>query len=209
VVCRTRDWAWLWLAALGSGCLVNTDKVCGDDFVRTRNNTCACPKGTVAREGHCVSEDEPGDDDATGDPTGGTEPDSTRDGGATSVNHGSADAATTANTNGSAECASSSDCDGDQLCDVHDTGQCKPAPVGFDRPCSSSDDCASSEATYCDTFSTGACQIEGCKEADGRCPGDLACCDFAIIGTSLCVPQENLEDGVCPAPGALVEREEP
>jgi hypothetical protein len=79
--------------------------------------------------------------------------------------------------------------------------------MGLGRACSSASDCAATEATYCEAFRTRTCQVQGCQELLGRCPGDFACCDFAILGTSLCVASDALEAGQCPAPGQLVPRQ--
>jgi hypothetical protein len=75
--------------------------------------------------------------------------------------------------------------------------------------CAAAEDCASSEATYCELFSSRTCQIQGCAERAGVCPGDLACCAYQILGTSLCIPADRLEAGQCPAPGQLIERQGP
>jgi hypothetical protein len=101
------------------------------------------------------------------------------------------------------------ECADDELCDVHDTQQCLPKPDGLGQGCASDADCAGTMATYCEIFSSSTCQVEGCADEDGVCPGDMACCDFAILGRSLCIPADRLEMGQCPVPGELVERGQP
>jgi len=103
-------------------------------------------------------------------------------------------------------CTSSRDCPSGELCDRHDSERCVAAPSGLGAACGGGDDCAGTEATFCETFSTRTCQVQGCAARAGVCPGDLLCCDFAIIGTSLCVPLDAAPDGACPAPGQLVMR---
>jgi hypothetical protein len=107
-----------------------------------------------------------------------------------------------------ATCGSSAECAEDELCDVYGTEQCEPGPDGRGQHCDTADDCAGTEATYCEAFSTHTCQVQGCKENGGVCPGDMSCCDFAVLSTSLCVGADSLEMGQCPAPGMLIEREE-
>ncbi len=106
-----------------------------------------------------------------------------------------------------ATCVESVDCAEDELCDVHDSSQCVSKPAGLGLSCESDADCADSEATYCEVYSSSTCQIQGCAERAGVCPGDMACCDFAVLARSLCIPASRLDAGECPAPGELVERQ--
>jgi hypothetical protein len=93
------------------------------------------------------------------------------------------------------------------LCDVHDSGACVEPPEGLGQACQSAADCAGTGASYCELYSSLTCVIEGCKDDGGRCPGDMQCCDFAILSRSLCVGIEALNDSACPAPGVNVQRE--
>lgn len=104
------------------------------------------------------------------------------------------------------ECEASSNCPTGELCDRYGSGRCTPAPAGLGSTCGSAADCASGEATFCETFSTRTCQVQGCKELGGVCPGDFLCCDFSILSTSLCVPPDTAPGGQCPAPGSLIAR---
>jgi hypothetical protein len=82
-----------------------------------------------------------------------------------------------------------------------------PTPDGLGQSCASNADCAGTAATYCDVFATLTCVIEGCKEQSGVCPGDMTCCDYAILSRSLCVPASALTNDDCPAPGRRIDRE--
>lgn len=86
-------------------------------------------------------------------------------------------------------------------------GEAEPAPDGLGQSCASDADCAGTAATYCDVFATLTCVIEGCKEQSGVCPGDMVCCDYAILSRSLCVPASALSNEECPAPGVRIDRE--
>jgi len=170
-----------WLASLLAtltGCLVDSDDPCGPELQQAPGGACVCPEGQRLEAGQCVA---------------GTE---VAAAGASGCTLGEA-----------CECQSSSSCPTGELCDRHGSGRCAPAPAGLGSACGSAADCASGEATFCETFSTRTCQVQGCKELSGVCPGDFLCCDFAILGTSLCVPPETAPGGVCPAPGTLVARD--
>jgi hypothetical protein len=82
-----------------------------------------------------------------------------------------------------------------------------PPPDGLGQSCESDADCAGTAATYCDVFATLTCVIQGCKEQGGVCPGDMVCCDYAILSRSLCVPASALTNEDCPAPGIRIDRE--
>lgn len=229
---RSRVWVSLCFGAFASACLVDTSKVCGDNFVEAEDGSCVCPEGQVVKAGKCAKADKPSkpapskDDDTTsgqdpdeaddteneddGPPAPASDAAAAKDGGATSDPTGNdASPTPTEPTEDMPKCTSSTECAEGELCDVHETGQCQPAPGGLGSDCSSADDCAGTEATYCELFSTRTCQIEGCKELDGVCPGDMVCCEYAVLSNSLCVTADSLMDGQCPAPGTRVERGEP
>lgn len=66
-------------------------------------------------------------------------------------------------------------------------------PMGLGMSCSSNDDCADTEATFCDTFMSHTCQVQGCSLDPNDCYEGAACCDFSAYGLgTLCVP------GGCP-----------
>jgi hypothetical protein len=81
---------------------------------------------------------------------------------------------------------------------------CERPPTGFGAQCASAADCASFEATYCETASAKVCLVNDCKANPDICYGDQVCCDILLIGTSICVPPDQLENGACPAGGTLI-----
>ncbi len=201
---------------MSTSCLID-DHVCGERLVEDGEGACVCPEGRVLSDGDCKKcgrHEEAVDNTCTCEDgysrssQGDCEPvtedvtDSSQE-----CEGSDCDQEETAGATEDPECIASSECDEDELCDVFDTGTCIPHPEGLGDECSSSDDCAGTEAEYCEVFSTRTCQIEGCKERGGVCPGDMSCCDFAILSASLCVPADNLEGGQCPAPGQLVPRD--
>ena len=99
-------------------------------------------------------------------------------------------------------CKSSSDCllPG-WLCTA---GVCKKPPEGYGKECSATADCAGTAATYCDTFRTHTCLVEGCGKGKA-CPADWGCCDLSPFAPMpLCFEQKDLMNGNCPI-GVLVE----
>lgn len=97
-------------------------------------------------------------------------------------------------------CTSSSDCQPTWFCE---TATCKKPPPGYRQACESPADCAGTAATFCDSFQTHSCLIEGCG-AGAPCPGDWSCCRIELLGVSLCVEPAGLTSGACPAGGRLV-----
>jgi hypothetical protein len=167
-----------------SGSVLGRCAVCGA-YERAAGTACQCVEGYVrdATTRQCAAEPSPGDPDAS---VAAPAPGGPLGG----------------------ECSMSNACAPGLLCDIHDTGLCVAGPAGLGMTCGATADCAGTEATYCESFSTRTCQIQGCRETSGRCPGDMACCDFSIIGVSLCVPSDALTEGQCPAPGQLVPRQD-
>jgi hypothetical protein len=169
-----------WLAGLLAtltGCLVDADEPCGDELQPAAGGACVCPEGTRLLEGKCVASEASASTNSTSCAAGER-----------------------------CECTSSSDCPTGELCDTFGSGRCMAAPAGLGNACTNSADCAGGEATYCDSYSTRTCVVQGCKELGGVCPGDFLCCEYAIISTSLCVPPATAPGGQCPAPGSLVLR---
>ncbi len=207
------------IGVLSTSCLVDDDNLCGERWVEADDGSCVCPDDSIVVDGECRrcgSHEEPRDNACVCEEgyarsdDGDCAPEAPAaegcaggdcDEGASNSEAGATDAEL-----GGAECSSSAECEDDELCDVYSSRACVPWPDGYGSPCSSDDDCAGTEAEYCELFSSQTCQIDGCKELNGTCPGDLACCDFAILGRSLCIPMDQLQDGACPAPGQLVER---
>jgi hypothetical protein len=211
---RTRRWLAYASAGLTLGCLVDLDAPCGEGFVPNGSGGCTCLPDSVVVAGQCTP------CDAHSHPSGqscvcdrGFEQVGGR--GACVAEADPPAQSLDASTPGadsapplSNTCSASIECSAGQLCDVHGSKTCVASPDGLGISCKASADCAATEATYCDTFSTHTCQLQGCKDQAGVCAGDLTCCDYAILGTSLCVPPESLQAGECPAPGQLIPRED-
>jgi len=168
----------LLLAISLCGCLVDSGAPCGAHLRLDADGACVCLEGSALSDGACVPVVDDGVDDSAG---------------ACEAGAGCA-------------CTSSRGCPEGELCDSHDSERCVAAPSGLGAPCSGAADCAGTEATFCESFSTRTCVVQGCAARAGICPGDLVCCDYAVIGTSLCVPSDLAPDGGCPAPGQLVMR---
>jgi hypothetical protein len=88
-------------------------------------------------------------------------------------------------------CSSSSDCDGGYQCETATSPTfCQRPPLGVGTSCESAEDCAGTEATFCDLFMTRTCLVQGCSVADQDCFGELQCCDLSQFGVPepLCLP---------------------
>ena len=89
-------------------------------------------------------------------------------------------------------CTSADECTGGYACDATVTPSvCRRPPVGLGTSCASAADCAGTEATYCDTFKTHSCQVEGCSLAPNDCFSGFECCDLSAFNVPqpLCVAQ--------------------
>jgi len=90
------------------------------------------------------------------------------------------------------------ECSGGYACDTEATpSYCARPPTGAGMPCGSDDDCVGPEATWCDTFRTHVCYVQGCSLTGNDCPG-RECCDLAVasggfIKNTICV-----DLGSCP-----------
>jgi hypothetical protein len=84
-------------------------------------------------------------------------------------------------------CASADDCEGGYAC--NDMSVCQRPPVGLNNPCTTTDDCAGTEATFCDQFMTHACLVQGCSLDPDDCFAGYECCDLSTFGipTQICV----------------------
>jgi hypothetical protein len=89
-------------------------------------------------------------------------------------------------------CASAGECTGGYACDASVTPSiCRRPPLGLAMSCSSDADCAGTEATYCDTFQSHSCLVQGCSLAPDNCFSGWECCDLSAFGVPqpLCIPQ--------------------
>ncbi len=89
-------------------------------------------------------------------------------------------------------------CPGDFACnDRVDVPFCQAPPIGLGKSCKTPADCAGTQATYCESAMSGMCLVQGCVENPDACHGDWACCDIAILKTSLCVPLTEVTGTSC------------
>ena len=80
-------------------------------------------------------------------------------------------------------CTTDGDCTGGAACDLKvSPSVCRTLPVGLGKTCAAASDCAGTEATYCETFITKTCQVEGCSLAPDNCFSGYICCDLAKYG---------------------------
>lgn len=76
------------------------------------------------------------------------------------------------------------------------------APDGLGAPCSTNEDCAGGDATFCDTLITGGCLVEGCDLGGSACPVGYECQDLSMFGAAgnVCVAQTcDLAADDCPS----------
>jgi hypothetical protein len=97
----------------------------------------------------------------------------------------------------SSGCASNADCSGGYACNTSGSASyCQRPPTGVGQTCTSSADCANSEATYCETLQSHVCLVQGCSKSPDDCFSGNACCDLTTLGLpTLCLPA-----GACPVP---------
>ena len=174
--------------------------VCGPGYGLGADGRCqACAEGEIQVEGVCACP--PG---AERDPVGGGCRESGL--GAPCADDGACEDAAypTCRVEGTSGyctlqgCARADDCPAPFACDSSETPSvCRRPPLGQGAPCSTSADCASTEATYCDTFESHLCLVQGCTPGGGDCFVGWSCCDLSSLGLDL---QICVTDGSCPAP---------
>ena len=84
-------------------------------------------------------------------------------------------------------CQSDEDCEDGQSCKVA-SGVCMSPPTGAGEACESDDDCAGTDATYCDPYFK-VCVVQGCSLEPDDCFVGFECCDLSEFGVAqpLCV----------------------
>ena len=81
-----------------------------------------------------------------------------------------------------------STCTDDTGCaDAYTCATWEPQPycrefVGLGASCTSSADCAGTDATFCDTYQSHTCIVGGCSVDESACPRGTLCCDFSQYG---------------------------
>ncbi|HKO51129.1 MAG TPA: hypothetical protein VJV79_25645 [Polyangiaceae bacterium] len=89
-------------------------------------------------------------------------------------------------------CASPEECKDGYACDASVTPSvCRRPPAGLGMSCTADVDCAGTEATYCDTFQSHSCLVQGCSLTPDNCFVGWECCDLSSFGVPqpLCIPQ--------------------
>jgi hypothetical protein len=188
----------IFLAILAPACLVDLDHRCGaNQHYDAEQAYCACDEGYALTGTSCV-------------PCGEHEVGSS-DGCICSEGYGreTPDAKCTELGDVERNCETAADCPVNYGCDKSKSpGTCVAPPDGLGLPCTSSDDCESHTASYCETVVAHSCVVNDCAPDPSKCHGDWVCCDIALLTQSLCVPPDELENGNCPAGGTLVPRKE-
>jgi hypothetical protein len=204
---------WLGVLGLGftgqmlPGCLYDSNHVCGDNFVTVGEGDdahCDCPAGSFSSATGCVKcgahevatatacECEPGfSRPGTGMPCAetpaglGAECDPAAATCSPPYDH--CEPSSTSGYCTTTGCATSADCDGGYACSP--ASVCQRPPVGLNTPCTSPDDCAGTEATFCDAVMTHSCQVQGCSLESDNCFSGFECCDLSMFGVPepLCV----------------------
>jgi hypothetical protein len=174
------------LIALVAGCLVDSDRPCGDELVELPGlyMGCVCPRGSVfdPESKRCTScrDHEKVSDNVCVCVSGYMRP---RTG---------------------AACTPIEDTGVADASDVADASS--QAPTGEGESCKTSADCASYDATFCQTVQApNVCLVQGCATGETRCSPANVCCSFAdfppfAAANGLCIPERN-----CIGPGKVVK----
>jgi hypothetical protein len=162
---------------------------CGDHEI-AQNDACVCEAGYQKPSGATVCAIIPtglgnactADKDCNVDPTYDT-------------CHASGDSGYCTN----AGCASDSDCTGGYACNTSGSASfCQRPPTGQGMACTSSDDCAGTEAPYCLTIQAHLCFVE-CSLTGNDCFSGYECCDLAALSSGLIPQQLCVPTGTCKA----------
>jgi hypothetical protein len=194
-----------------TGCLYDSDDPCGEGMVVYGDNVrCVCPEGTTKTSTGCVACGEHEVPSATGcicdvgysrpdanspctmAPTGlGADCDPSAPDCESSYDH--CEPSLDSGYCTTSGCAANEDCEGGYRCNSDSI--CERPPVGLGVPCTTPEECAGTEATFCDTLVAHACLVEGCAPGGDDCFTGYACCDLTMFGlpAPVCVPE-----GTCP-----------
>lgn len=201
------------MVALGS-CVYDGDHRCGPHQVLNTDNEaiCVCDEQSVATADGCVpcaAHEVPG---ATGceceegyartsankpctkeetSGTGGTSASGGQTGTGPSSDAGAPASAGQGGTTGgdTSSCETDDDCTEGYVCQTKlSPSVCVKVPDGLGKACTSTADCAGTEATFCDMVVTKACTVEGCSLDPDDCLPGYTCCDLSGFGipTTLC-----------------------
>ncbi len=99
-------------------------------------------------------------------------------------------------TNG---CTDNAGCLGGYACDTAaDAGYCLRPPSGQGQSCSTDADCAGTEATWCESFVSHACFVQGCSLTKNDCFPGKVCCDISKKSLGTMTNPICVDDGTCP-----------
>jgi hypothetical protein len=91
-------------------------------------------------------------------------------------------------------CGADQDCDGGYKCHVDGADSyCRRPPLGYGDTCQSDDDCATGEATYCETLQSNLCLVPCAAGKTDVCFEGEVCCDFSVF-EPICVPSNACSD---------------
>jgi hypothetical protein len=198
------------LGALPSACVYDSSDRCGPNEVMYEDLRCVCDAFSAATATgceRCEADEVPGAMGCECKP-GYTKPDAESACAPAPMGLGAACDATTAcedpefnhceaGADGKGyctktDCASPEDCSGGFACDAAVTPSvCRRPPLGLAMSCTSDADCAGTEATYCDTFQSHSCLVQGCSVTPDNCFTGWDCCDLSAFGVPqpICIPE--------------------
>jgi hypothetical protein len=203
---RRRTAAWLALGLFASGCVLDSDDLCGpNQVIWGDDQRCVCAEGTAYTPTGCVAcgANELGSAAGCVCVEGYARPtpvDACLEipAGIGDVCRGDADCGNPyphcqlGGAEGyctSENCTGAADCTGGYGCNTGATPTyCQRPPTGAGKACTSPADCAGGDATFCDVFVTGTCLVQDCNLTSDDCFVGTECCDLSSFGLPpLCV----------------------
>ncbi len=101
-------------------------------------------------------------------------------------------------TNSGCTTVDDADCSGGYACDLSATpSYCERPPSGAGMACKSNDDCKGTDATYCETFNTHQCFVQGCSLTANDCFPGKECCDLAPLSGGIVKAVICVDSGTC------------
>lgn len=89
-------------------------------------------------------------------------------------------------------------CSAGYKCDLSGkTGYCERPPSGAGMACKTNDDCTGTDATYCESFNTHQCYVQGCSLTANDCFPGKECCDLAPLSGGLVTAVICVDAGKC------------